>query len=126
MRPLARKMRVIAPDLMGYGYTERRDGIDYGLDAWGMHFTGLLDALGLEQIDLVGNSKGAAVASAFAIGHPDRMRSLVCATPGIDGQRRGANRTHWRSGRCSGLYAVARKHAPHHGQLCVGSRASQR
>ena len=38
---------------------------------------GLLDALGLEQADVVGNSFGGALALAMAIRHPQRVRRLV-------------------------------------------------
>jgi pimeloyl-ACP methyl ester carboxylesterase len=38
---------------------------------------GLLDALGIEQTDLVGNSFGGALALALAIRHPKRVRRLV-------------------------------------------------
>jgi pimeloyl-ACP methyl ester carboxylesterase len=37
----------------------------------------LLDGLGLERVDLVGNSMGGIVATRFAIAQPDRVRRLV-------------------------------------------------
>jgi len=77
MPPLAERMRVIAPDMAGFGFTERRDDIRYGLDTWVSQAVGLLDALGLEQADLVGNSFGGALALALAIRHPKRVRKLV-------------------------------------------------
>jgi pimeloyl-ACP methyl ester carboxylesterase len=36
-----------------------------------------LDALGIVDVDLVGNDGGGAVAQLFAVAHPDRVRSLV-------------------------------------------------
>jgi 2-hydroxymuconate-semialdehyde hydrolase len=74
---LARTCRVIAPDMVGFGYTERPAGIEYGVDGWVDHAIGLLDALGIEQTDLVGNSFGGAIALALAIRHPQRVRRLV-------------------------------------------------
>lgn len=74
---LAKSCRVIAPDMVGFGYTERPEGIAYGIDAWVDHALGLLDALGIEQTDLVGNSFGGAIALALAIRHPERVRRLV-------------------------------------------------
>ncbi len=74
---LAKRSRVLAPDLVGFGYTERPDGIQYGLDAWVTHAIGVLDALNIEQADVVGNSFGGAIALALAIRHPKRVRKLV-------------------------------------------------
>lgn len=74
---LARSCRVIAPDMVGFGYTERPEGIAYGIDAWVDHAVGVLDALGIPQTDLVGNSFGGAIALALAIRHPQRVRRLV-------------------------------------------------
>ena len=90
---LAKAWRVIAPDMLGFGYTERPAGIEYTLDSWVNHLLGLLDALGIEQTDLVGNSFGGAIALAMAIRHPQRVRRLVLMgsvgvpfeiTPGLD------------------------------------------
>lgn len=90
---LANDRRVIAPDMVGFGFTERPAGFAYGLDAWVGHAVGLLDALDIEQTDLVGNSFGGAIALALAIRHPARVRRLVLMgsvgvpfdiTPGLD------------------------------------------
>lgn len=74
---LAERHRVIAPDMVGFGMTERPEGIAYGLDTWVAHALGVLDALEVEQVDLVGNSFGGALALALAIRHPRRVRRLV-------------------------------------------------
>lgn len=77
MPALARQARVIAPDMVGFGYTERPAGFNYNLDNWVRQAVGLLDALELAQVDLVGNSFGGALALALAIRHPNRVRRLV-------------------------------------------------
>ena len=74
---LAKRSRVLAPDLVGFGFTERPEGIQYGLDAWVEHAVGVLDALNVEQTDVVGNSFGGGIALALAIRHPKRVRKLV-------------------------------------------------
>jgi 2-hydroxymuconate-semialdehyde hydrolase len=75
--PLAFYNRVIAPDMVGFGFTERPEGVRYTLDTWVEQVIGLLDALGLPQMHLVGNSFGGAVALATAIRHPKRVGRLV-------------------------------------------------
>lgn len=93
MPELARQARVIAPDMVGFGYTDRPQGQRYDMEAWVAQAVGLLDALGIEQTDLVGNSFGGALALALAIRHPKRVRRLVlmgsvgvtfAITPGLD------------------------------------------
>jgi 2-hydroxymuconate-semialdehyde hydrolase len=74
---LAKDRRVIAPDMVGFGYTDRPAGIRYGMDTWVQQALDLLGALGLEQVDLVGNSFGGALAMALAIRAPQRVRRLV-------------------------------------------------
>ncbi len=90
---LAAGRRVIAPDMVGFGFSERPVGIRYTMDTWVAQAVGLLDALGIEQADLVGNSFGGGLALALAIRHPQRVRRLVLMgaagvsfpiTPGLD------------------------------------------
>ncbi|WP_029010045.1 alpha/beta fold hydrolase [Azospirillum halopraeferens] len=90
---LAQRFRVVAPDMVGFGFTERPAGVAYGLDTWVGHALGVLDALGLDRADVVGNSFGGALALALTIRHPERVRRLVLMgsvgvpfpiTPGLD------------------------------------------
>ncbi len=74
---LAKEFRVIAPDMAGFGYTDRPQGFAYNKAAWVSQVIGLLDTLGLERADLVGNSFGGAIALATAISHPGRVGRLV-------------------------------------------------
>ena len=97
MPELSRQARVIAPDMVGFGFTDRLDlaqpGQRYDMDTWVRQAVGLLDALGIEKTDLVGNSFGGALALALTIRHPQRVRRLVlmgsvgvpfAITPGLD------------------------------------------
>ncbi len=90
---LAEKHRVIAPDMVGFGYTERPKGLEYSLDSWVDQLINLMDILDIEQADLVGNSFGGAVALATCIRYPKRVSKLVLMgsvgvsfelTPGLD------------------------------------------
>ena len=77
MPELAKRSRVIAPDMVGFGFTDRPAGQKYDMDVWVEQVVGLLDALGIERADLVGNSFGGALALALTIRHPQRVRRLV-------------------------------------------------
>ena len=77
MPKLAESRRVIAPDMAGFGFTDRPAGAVYSMDNWVAQAIGLIDALDLPQVDLVGNSFGGALSLALAIRYPKRVRRLV-------------------------------------------------
>ena len=74
---LAKNRRVVAPDMLGFGYSERPEDQVYNRERWVKHAIGVMDELGLEQADLVGNSFGGGLALSLAIEHPERVRRLV-------------------------------------------------
>ena len=74
---LSQSRRVIAPDMVGFGFTDRPAGMAYTMDTWVTQAIDLMDAMDLPQVDLVGNSFGGALALSLAIRHPQRVRRLV-------------------------------------------------
>ncbi|MBS4730295.1 alpha/beta fold hydrolase [Mycobacterium sp. SM1] len=74
---LAATQHVLAPDLVGFGYTQRPAGYHYTMDNWIAHVEAFLAALGLQAYALVGNSFGGALALRLATRHPDQVRRLV-------------------------------------------------
>ena len=74
---LSQKRRVVAPDMVGFDFTDRPASVTYSMDTWVKQAIDLMDALDLPQVDLVGNSFGGALALALAIRHPQRVRRLV-------------------------------------------------
>ncbi|MCY1418029.1 2-hydroxymuconate semialdehyde hydrolase [compost metagenome] len=74
---LSRRARVIAPDMLGFGYTQCPAGRTLDPDAWVGQLIGLLDALDIPSVSVVGNSFGGAIALALAHRHPQRVRRLV-------------------------------------------------
>lgn len=74
---LAEQHRVIAPDMAGFGYTERVEGYEYTMENWVQHAIDLMDALQIEKTHLVGNSFGGALAIALAIQAPERVDRLI-------------------------------------------------
>jgi pimeloyl-ACP methyl ester carboxylesterase len=69
--------RVIAPDLVGFGFSGKpRDG-EYTIEAQARMIVRLLDELGVERASLVGSSYGGAVAATCALDAPERVGRLV-------------------------------------------------
>jgi pimeloyl-ACP methyl ester carboxylesterase len=74
---LAENFRVVAPDMVGFGFSERPANIEYGVQTWADQVVGLMDTLELPKAHLVGNSFGGAIALRIAAQHPDRVGKLV-------------------------------------------------
>jgi pimeloyl-ACP methyl ester carboxylesterase len=71
------RRRCIAIDLMGLGYTEIAPSQDVSFTAQARMVAEVLDALGIDKIDLVANDSGGAIGQIFAAHNPERLRSLV-------------------------------------------------
>jgi pimeloyl-ACP methyl ester carboxylesterase len=79
---LSADRRVIAPDQLGFGGTASNGTATgelrtYGRSAWTAHAVALLDTLGIEQADVIGNSMGGAVALSMAASRPGLIRRIV-------------------------------------------------
>jgi pimeloyl-ACP methyl ester carboxylesterase len=69
--------RCVAVDLLAHGDTEITPGQDVSVTANAEMIRQFLDALKIDQVDLVGNDSGGGIAQIFAALHPDRVRSLT-------------------------------------------------
>ena len=75
---LARRYRVIAPDLNGFGWTQRpADKEAYTYAGQSKLVLEVLRQLGVEQFHLAGHSYGGGLALSIAAEHPGRVRSLT-------------------------------------------------
>ena len=74
---LSQFYRVIAPDMVGFGYTEQPEGYEFSLDNWVQHIIGVMDALDIQKAHIVGNSFGGGLAIATALRYPERVGRLV-------------------------------------------------
>jgi pimeloyl-ACP methyl ester carboxylesterase len=75
--------RCVAIDLPLHGSTPPRK--DLSVPAMAQVVADLCTGLGLEQVDLVANDTGGAVAQVFAARHPERLRTLVLTNCDSDG-----------------------------------------
>lgn len=81
MPKLSKKYRVIAPDLLGYGHSDK-PFIDYSPAVFAGLLRDLLDALGIDKVTVVGHSLGGGVAMTFAARHRDYCHRLVLVNSG--------------------------------------------
>ncbi|MBW3619938.1 MAG: alpha/beta fold hydrolase [Actinobacteria bacterium] len=73
---LADGRTLVRYDERGSGLSDR-DVTRFSLDAWVEDLEAVVDAAGLERFSLLGLSNGGAVATAYAVRHPERVSHLV-------------------------------------------------
>ena len=77
LEDLADIRRCIAVDLLAHGDTEIAPDQDVSVTANAKMLKEFLDALSIDQVDLVGNNSGGGIAQIFAALYPERVRSLT-------------------------------------------------
>jgi 4,5:9,10-diseco-3-hydroxy-5,9,17-trioxoandrosta-1(10),2-diene-4-oate hydrolase len=82
MPVLAKRFRVLMMDLPGYGQSAARPVTGHFFTVAAQALAGLLDALSVEKVHLIGNSLGGGAALRFALDYPDRVGRLVLMGPG--------------------------------------------
>jgi pimeloyl-ACP methyl ester carboxylesterase len=74
--PLATKFRVIAPDQIGFGRSDK-PMLNYRIATLVDFLDAFMKQLGVERASLVGNSLGGFTAAAYALAHPEKVERLV-------------------------------------------------
>jgi pimeloyl-ACP methyl ester carboxylesterase len=73
--------RVIALDLLGFGFSEKPKWFDYSVQAQSRIISHFMDRLGIGSPAVVGNSYGGAVAMMLALDHPEKVGKLILVDP---------------------------------------------
>ena len=79
--PLSNKFRVIAPDVVGYGESDKPSA-PYDKHFYCAWLNEFMDALGLNKASIVGHSQGGAIAIHFALDYQERVEKLVIVDSG--------------------------------------------
>ena len=77
--PLGRRFHVFAPDLPGFGESERPPGADYSIPMQVDAVRGFMDAVGLARARVAGLSMGGWIVCRLAGSYPERVERLVVA-----------------------------------------------
>jgi len=75
--------RAVAPDMPGFGESDKPDRFVYTVDGYARHLNGFLDALGIRRAHLVLHDFGGPWGLAWAADHPDRCATLVLVNIGV-------------------------------------------
>ena len=78
---LAKKYRVIAPDLLGHGESDKPRG-DYSVGAFAVLLRDLLDSLDVTRVTVIGHSLGGGIAMQFAHQHRQYCERIVLVSSG--------------------------------------------
>ena len=81
-RHLDASIRVIAPDLPGFGESTRDAALDYAIPKQVARIDAFVERIGLQRFHIGGSSMGGNIAMAFAARHPEKVLSLWLLAPG--------------------------------------------
>ena len=73
--------RVIAPDQIGFGKPSKPERFQFSFQELATHTRGLLDALDVSRVSVVGHSMGGMLATRFALMYPGLTEKLVLVNP---------------------------------------------
>ncbi|MCP5165054.1 MAG: alpha/beta fold hydrolase [Pseudomonadales bacterium] len=74
--------RCLVPDLVGFGYSDKPQDVDYQLAFFVECVKQTLDAADVDRCAVVGNSLGGAVAIGLALDYPELVEQLILMAPG--------------------------------------------
>lgn len=69
--------QIVVPDMAGHGDSPFKFEWNYGMPAQAERLAKLLDVIGIEKVNVIGNSMGGFLAATFAIRYPERTESAV-------------------------------------------------
>jgi pimeloyl-ACP methyl ester carboxylesterase len=77
IQPLSCDYLVYAPDLVGYGLSDRPEGVVYTINYFTDFLYDFMENLGLKSVALVGHSLGGMIALNFTLRFPQKVRCLI-------------------------------------------------
>lgn len=83
------QVHAYAIDMIGFGFSDKPSGndVNYGRELWTQQIIDFMDAMELDQVNLVGNSFGASLGLSVALNYPDRINKFIMMGPmGVEDQ----------------------------------------
>ncbi len=82
--PLSATFDVMAPDLLGYGDSDKRLDADLSIAAQARYMVAFMESLGVHQAAVVGHDIGGGVAQLMAVDEPQRVARLILIDSVVD------------------------------------------
>ena len=77
IKTLSAEFRVIAPDMIGYGLSDKPDDYDYSLDSHVDNLELLVEKLGIGKTSILMHGWGATIGCSFMMRHPDKVETVI-------------------------------------------------
>ena len=77
LEPISMYHRVFAPDLPGFGYSDKPLDADYTVDAYAEFIIQFMNGLKIKEAVLVGHSLGGGIALLACLKYPSRVQALI-------------------------------------------------
>ena len=85
----AEGFRVIAVDLLGFGYSEKPKWFDYSIQSQARMVSRFMNRMGIGRATVIGSSYGGAVAATLTLDYPERVEKLVLVDAVINDDLKG-------------------------------------
>jgi uncharacterized protein (TIGR00369 family) len=82
--PLSATFDVLAPDLLGYGDSDKRLDADLSIAAQARYVVAFMETLGVHQAAVIGHDIGGGVAQLLAVDEPQRVARLILIDSAVD------------------------------------------
>ena len=82
--PLSATFEVLAPDLLGYGDSDKRLDVDLSIAAQARYIVAFMETLGVHQAAVAGHDIGGGVAQLMAVDEPQRVARLILIDSIVD------------------------------------------
>lgn len=82
--PLSATFEVLAPDLLGYGDSDKRLDADLSIAAQARYMVAFMETLGVHQAAVIGHDIGGGVAQLMAVDEPQRVARLILIDSAVD------------------------------------------
>ncbi|HZY81636.1 MAG TPA: alpha/beta fold hydrolase [Cyclobacteriaceae bacterium] len=77
VKGLKKDFRCVAIDHLGFGLSDKKEGVDYSVEAHSKRLTLLIEKLSLKNITIIANDFGGGISMGYAVQHPGNVRAVV-------------------------------------------------
>ncbi len=77
---LSKKYRIIAPDLLGFGYSDK-PSLDYTPQFFAKFLFDFLETIGINHCSMIGSSLGGQIVAEYAIAYREKIENVILVSP---------------------------------------------